>query len=384
MQASGPATEPSVSLGDGGGPGLACGRNAVREILRDPSFRTDKTLESMLSKMAAAGHPFPALQRLLPAITFFVDPPRHAPQRRLLARLMGYRSQAELRPFLEEIVERTVGEARALGMFDVVHDLARPLACRSIAFVLGIDEPVAEEIARRSEQLIEVLEFILPLRRYRQLDGVCAEMFDRMGETIADRRREPRADSISAVLAQLDEGVTDDHLSALCVFLFIAGAETTLSSVSAAIRMLFSDPEACAALRSGEAELPAMVDLLLRRHSAVNKLGRIATEDRVIDGVPIPEGAVLTLMLGEANLDAGCYPSAESPLLAQLGGPPHLVFGEGAHFCLGAPLARALIACTLRRLLAEPAVKLFREREKWTERRTIRCLARLPATIEEH
>src|SRR5207237_4651203 len=181
------------------------------------------------------------------------------------------------------------------------------------------------------------------------------EFSDYLRKLSRDRRRNPRDDLISTLAQVVDEGdrLTEDELIGTCVLLLNAGHEATVNVTGNGWWALFRNPDQLALLRGDHALIPRAVEELMRYDTPLQMFERWVLEDSEICGVRVPKGAELGLLFGSANHDPTVF---EEPgrLDITREDNPHLAFGAGIHFCLGAPLARLELeisyATLLRRL----------------------------------
>jgi cytochrome P450 len=372
-----------ISGREGSGNWTVLGYMAARQVLRDETFLTDDVFRHMLPRLGAAtGQDFAALQHLLDCIVFYLDPPVHAPARRLLARLLARRPVSELWPAAQALVARQLRQAQQAGGFDLVRDFARKIPAGILALILGIPEEDLTELTKHSEKLIELFDVLLPMRVFRRVDDAACTLVDYFGSLIRKRRRAAGEDGISYMmrLAVDQPGIGDADLAGLCAFIFGAGHETTASFLAGAAAILSHNPTAMAELRETPAKLPQAVDELLRHHSPVQIVSRVASAGRSVAGRKIAAGDRLAIFLGAANRDPSVYPVQSCPALHG-DAPPHLAFGDGRHFCLGAALARMEGVAALGGLLALPRMQIDFERAVWAGRRNLRGLVSLPVKM---
>ncbi len=284
----------------------------------------------------------------------FDDPPQHTHVRRVLAKAFTPRRIAEAEPWVRslahECLDSLAAESVGTGApADFVEHVADPLPVRAIATMLGISTDRHRDFKRWSNDRSHVTyNFRGP--RTPELEAAMAGVqaqHDFFLDLVRERRAAPGDDLISAlVLADVDgDRLDDDEAAGVCSVLLSAGNLTTTRLLGSLVWRLASDPDEWAAVRSGAAEREAVIEDVLRRESPVQTPIRITTCDVEMDGTVIPKGTFVTIGIGAANRD----PAA----LEQ----PHLAFGHGIHYCMGAALAR-LEATVLLEVLAERAPRL--------------------------
>ena len=192
------------------------------------------------------------------------------------------------------------------------------------------------------------------------------------------RRAEPQDDLISALAQVVDDGerLTEDELIGTCVLLLNAGHEATVNVTGNGWWSLFRNPDQLARLRGDVALVPRAIEELMRWDTPLQMFERWVLEDSEVCGVPVPKGAELGLLFGSANRDPDVFGRPDDLDVGREPNP-HVSFGAGVHFCLGAPLARLELqtsfATVLRRL---PALQLVEE-PAWKPNYIIRGLREL-------
>jgi len=271
----------------------------------------------------------------------FSDPPVHTRLRRLVARDFGPKRIAEMAPRIRKITRRCLDESSNGSRIEAMDALANRLPVEIIAEMLGIPPEYQSRFREWSDaaiasgntmpgQLIdpEITSKVQALRGY-------------LASEIERRRARPGADLIGALVAAHDtaEALSDDELLAFCVLLLIAGNETTTNLIGNGLLALAHFPEQFARMRADRSLIPSAVEEMLRYDSPVQSLVRFATKDTEVGGTAIEKGAMVQVMFAAANRDPLQFPE---PKRFDVSRAPndHVAFGEGIHFCLGAPLAR--------------------------------------------
>jgi cytochrome P450 len=279
------------------------------------------------------------------------DPPEHTLMRNLVNRAFTPKMVADMEPRIREITRGLLDRVVPSGEMDLVEDLAIPLPVTVIAELLGVDPGRREEFKRWSDAMIS---------QSSDPSSGAGLNFDEFAgyfeQVIAERRREPRNDLISAVVAA-EEGdlkLTGDEVLAFVGLLLIAGNETTTNLISNAMLALFDHPDQLAAVHADPALIPNMIEEALRYDSPVQFLLRTATQDVEVGGARIPKGAGVIPMYASANRDERKFPAADRFDITR-NASGHLAFGLGVHFCLGAPLARLEARVAFEELFARTA-----------------------------
>ncbi len=289
-----------------------------------------------------------------------VDPPRHTEMRAIVNRAFTPRRVQALRPRIEEITQELLAAAPDAGTFEVMTGLAQPLPVIVIAELLGV--PAADRMRFKewsnaiaaTTNIVQTEAMVATSRRAVQ------ELVDYLGGFIRDRQRQPREDLISVLVTAEESGtrLSPEEILAFAILLLVAGNETTTNLIGNGLAALLEHPEALASLRATPDAVPAAVEELLRYDSPVQGLARFTTREVDLGGQRIAQGDVVLCMIGSANRDPRQF---EEPEALRLDRDPnrHLSFGQGIHFCLGAPLARLEADVAFRALLARwPSIAL--------------------------
>jgi hypothetical protein len=316
----------------------------------------------------------------------FRDPPDHTRLRGLVGQAFTPRVVERLRPRVEAIVEALLDRAAEAGRMETIGDLAYPLPVTVISELLGVASAERDAIKQWSWDLARALDGIaLPvgadvLDRGRRAAAAMVDAFRALVET---RRRRPGPDLLSGLVAaeQAGDRLTEEELLATCVLLYVAGHETTVNLIGNGLLALLRHPDEWRRLRDEPSLLPGAVEELLRYDGPVQRVGRIAAADVELAGVRIPAGSLVLGFLGAANRDPAHFPEPDRLDVARHE-PRHLAFGYGAHYCLGAPLARLEAQVVLGALLRRfPALELDDPAPAWRPSSTLRGLAALPVVL---
>jgi pimeloyl-[acyl-carrier protein] synthase len=197
---------------------------------------------------------------------------------------------------------------------------------------------------------------------------------------LPDRRRHPRADLLSSLIAAEEQGdrLTEGELLATCVLLFIAGHETTVNLIGNGLLALLQHPTELERLRATPGLIGSAVEELLRFDSPVQRTARITNEEVELRGTTVPKGAFVVTAIGAANRDPLHFPDPDRLDIGRTENR-HIAFGFGIHFCLGAPLARVEGQLALGALMQRmPKLRLAGPDLEWRESSTLRGLKALP------
>jgi pimeloyl-[acyl-carrier protein] synthase len=269
------------------------------------------------------------------------DPPAHTRLRRLVSKAFTPRRVRELEPRIRAITGELLDRIAARGEFEVMGDLANPLPVIVIAEMLGVSSGDHEQFKRWSNDLIG--SFGRDFATGPAPEGIAARDALRayLAHAIEERRRNPADDLIGALIAARDEAeaLSEAELLAFVVLLLLAGNETTTNLIGNGLLTLCRNRNQLERLRREPQLLPSAIEEILRFDPPVQMTVRTATAAANIGGTEVPAGGFLFVLLAAANRDPRHFPE---PQLFDIARTPneHLSFGEGIHFCLGAPLAR--------------------------------------------
>jgi unspecific monooxygenase len=339
-------------------------------ILRDPRFgHGDSTLGGESRKLPRRVRSFLVL-----------DPPEHTRLRRLVSRAFTARLIERLRPRVAAIVDELLG--RMHGDVDLISSLAHPLPVIVISELLGVPPEDEERFKGWSEALARGLDpdFLVPAEELKRRDRA-REEFGAYFRELADRRRSSPGDDLLSGLVAIDE-LSEGDLIATCILLLVAGHETTVNLIANGTLALLRSPDQLAWFRDNLDSATAAVEELLRYDPPVQLSARVALEDAELGGQSIRKGEGVMLLLGAANRDPDVFADPERLDLTRWvkEAPRHLAFGQGIHFCLGAPLARiegqvALGALVRRGISSAPGSLRYKDNL------ILRGLAELPVRL---
>lgn len=311
-----------------------------------------------------------------------MEPPDHTRLRRLVSTAFTPRTVEGLRPRVTELVDGLVEAALERREFDLLADLIEQLPVAVIAELLGI--PTADRPLLRpwSADMTVMFELARSENDERRAVRATVEFSDYLRGLVRDRRARPEADLLSqlAMVAEAGDRLSEDELIATAILLLNAGHEASVNGAANAWWTLFRHPDALAALRAHPDLVPTAVEELLRFDTPAPMFERWVLEDIELHGVSIPRGQELALLFGSANRDPAQFMNADS-LVLDRSPNPHLSFGAGIHFCLGAPLARLELAILFRTILERmPTLELVAE-PAWKPRFILRGLQALPVRV---
>jgi cytochrome P450 len=289
-----------------------------------------------------------------------MNPPDHTRLRRLAAPAFSPKAVASYTERIEQTIDGLLGQASADDRFDLVSGFAAPLPIAVITDLLGIPDSDAEAFTRFGALIGSALGGIRSLRHARQLAASEAPLVALFESLFELRRREPRDDIVSRLVAAPEDQIKPAEILPMCLLLLVAGFETTVNLIGNSVLALLDHPAQWQALCADPAGLaPRAVEETLRFNSPVQLTTRFALQPAELEGRVISPGDVITVLIGGANRDPEVYDQPGTFDLNRDCEVGNLAFSSGIHYCVGQPLAR-LEATIALRMLAERMPDLSR------------------------
>lgn len=352
----------------------------IAALLKDPRFSNDRRGAGVPSPFFG-GLPMPRALRTLSATMVGADDPRHARLRGLVGRAFTPRRIAELEGRIHGLAGDLLDRAAPAGGMDLIADFALPLPFTVIAELLGVPHAQRTEFRRRVAGLMSpprsiAFRLAVWLPQLIRLVG----FFERL---VTLRRRAPDDGLITALIAAEDGGdqLSGQELTAMVFLLFFAGHETTVNLIGNGLLALFDHPGEMARIRAEPALMASAVEELLRFTNPVEAVAmRYTREPVTIAGVDLPARATVMGLISSANRDPDAFPAPDRLDLGRRDNR-HLALGAGAHYCLGASLARLEGRVAFAALLERfPNLRLAvpRDAVAWRTPGALRGVKRLP------
>ena len=289
-----------------------------------------------------------------PSMPFMInlDDPLHKKRRNLVNKGFTLKRVAAREPKIRRVCAELIERAKERGRFDFVMDLAAWLPLIVIGENLGIEEDRYPELLKWSDDMVKGTG-AADLETMEQSNVAFSEYYSYQREIIADRRGRPPCDDLVSILchSKIDgEGLDDEEILWESLLILIGGDETTRHVITGGMYQLLRHPEQLAALRADRSKIPTAVEEMLRWVTPIQNMSRTATRDVEFGGQKISEGDKLLLLYGSANRDSEKF---DDPDTFDITRDPneHIAFGFGAHFCLGASLARLELRVFFEELL---------------------------------
>ena len=340
------------------------------EVLRSPKFH------SAVYDPIATSHPRFAESRALQSVQhmlLFTNPPQHSRLRRLVNRAFVPSAIDGLRPRIVELVEHHLDRLEILGECDLVADFANVVPMQVVAILIGVPPEDHGQLKMWNDHVVEAVGSpLMSDEVLARADTALIEFHEYLRGFIAQRRKAPTDDIISALISaeDNDQRLTEDELINFCYVLLGAGGESNANLISVGTLALCQNPTQLQALRSNPSLIGPAVEELLRYEAPVQMVpARVAIEDTAIGGEQIAEGELCVPLIGAANRDPSVYAEPDVLRIDRPLAKPHLAFGGGPHFCIGAGLARMEAEEALKRLLVDrfPGLTVLSEAPDWRD-----------------
>lgn len=365
-----------VSFFEPTGQWLIAGHADVNALLRDR--RLGRSYAHVATDEEFGREPAPEFQepfwRVINAGMLDVEPPIHTRLRRLVSKAFTPRMVESLRPRVRAIVEDLVDTFVAKGGGDLIAEVAEPLPVTVIAEMLGIPSEDRHLLRPWSADICGMYE----LNPSDQAQHTAVRAASEFSDYLRELAKRPYGDDLISALAQV-EGLTEDELVGTCVLLLNAGHEATVNVTGNGWWSLFRNPDQLVRLRDDPSLLPTAVEELMRYDTPLQMFERWVLEDIEVGGVTIPRGVEVGLLFGSANRDPAVFADPDTLDVGRQDNP-HISFGAGIHFCLGAPLARIELIESFGTLLRKAPNLELRAEPTWNPGYIIRGLRALEVT----
>lgn len=323
----------------------------VEATLKDPRFTVD--VRQWRFHQDDEGFP-PIVNEVTEHGLFQVGKTDHTRIRKLVAPSFTPRAIEKREGLVQEVLDDLLAAIGDADEIDLVTQIAEPLPIRVISRMLGIPSEHDHTFREWGHKLIQITFPILPREERVALAQELPAGYELLARIIEEKRANPGDDLLSGLIHAQEQGdkLTSLELLSLVAGLVTAGSETTVHLVAFAMLELLRHPDVLARVRSNPDLLFGVMEEVLR-HDNFGALGttRYPLEDVELHGKTIPKGDMVMLLLGSAMHDEDVWPDA-ARFDIDRETAPNLSFGRGAHFCLGAHLARAEGRLAVRALLS--------------------------------
>jgi len=325
------------------------------------------------------------LQRYLTLWAVFKDAPDHTRLRGLMNRAFTPRAVEALRPNIQRIVDDLLDRIVARGEADFIADFAYPLPGSVIMDMLGVPRSDLGVMKVWSDDIALFVGIARTTpEKYARAQAGTREMAAYFRRLVAERRAAPKRDMISALIAAEEEAqhLTEDEIVATCILLLFAGHETTANLLGNGVLALLRHPEQLAKLRARPELAAGAVEECLRYDGPSGALARVVAVEHELSGRRLKPGDRVYAWMNAANRDPRRFPDPDRFDIERTDNR-HLTFGHGAHFCLGAPLARLEGQIAFPRILERLGnLALAADKFEWIDSLILRGVKRLPVRFE--
>jgi pimeloyl-[acyl-carrier protein] synthase len=324
------------------------------------------------------------LRTVLSNRMLLTDPPRHTRLRTLVTKAFSAKAAQGKRErilgFCDMFLDRLIDQ----GSMDVMRDYATPLPGWTIADTLGVPTDEQEAFTRWSHDQVRIYDRPGTAHEriavMRQGQASMLQMRSYLEEVIEQRRREPREDLISELVAAEEQGdrLTVEEMVVMVIALLVGGNNSTAHLIGNAVLTLTRHPEELARLRAQPDLIRPAIEEVMRFESPVQATSRVATAPIELRDQVIEPGQNVSLLFGSANRDEQQFSGPERFDIARHPNR-HLTFAHGPHFCLGSALARNVAQCAVLRLIERcDDLQRVADDVQWNEGFSFRSVRTLP------
>lgn len=288
------------------------------------------------------------------------EAPDHTRLRGLIGKAFTPQRVEAMRSKITAIVNRLLDQVESKGQMDLLQDFAEPLPVTVIAELLGVPEKHRQQLRPWSAAIVKMYEVNYSDAQVQAAEDAVTDFSALLRDLADERRRQPQDDLVTALVQAEEQGdrLSEAELIANCIFLLNAGHEASVNGMTGGMLALFRNPDQLdllkVATQDGNATLfKTAVEELLRYDTPLPLFARWVLHDFEYKGITLKQGTEVALLYASGNRDEQRFPQADQ-LDVTRADNPHLTFGLGTHYCLGAPLARlelqVAFATLLRRL----------------------------------
>lgn len=301
------------------------------------------------------------------------EPPKHTRLRGLMLKAFTPARVEGLRGKIEDIVNGLIDRLQDRGRMDLLKDFAEPIPVTVIAELLGVPEADRHQLRPWSAKIVKLYELGCTDEQATEANQAVIEFSDHIKDLATERRKRPRDDLISALVQVEEQGekLTTDELVANCILLLNAGHEASVNGTTLGMLSFHHNPDQMTLARASAVEdnhefFKSAVEELLRYDTPLPMFERWVLQDIDYHGVPLKRGVEVGLLYASGNRDPRRFSNPDALDLTRRDNP-HLTFGLGIHYCVGAPLARVELQVSFHALLKRlPNLRIAREPVEYT------------------
>lgn len=351
----------------------------VRSVLFDRELKVSSAAAQPRSARANIAARLPHDLAALPAPLFLQDDPSHKRLRKLIVPSFSHSAILAQRPFIEATAQALIDKIEDQHSADIIASLAVPLPTAVIARILGVPHSAMHEFRTWSEDIVHELHALAPAEELTRAIAAHRALVGFFRAELALRLKRPRNDLISrlALAMRDDKALSEDEIVSLCVNVLVAGHITTCDLIGILTYLLLTHREERQKLDADPALWPQAVEEALRFDPPTPMLARVHARPGERYGKQFEPGDSINVFIASANRDPSLFEHADRFDVSREDNP-HLSFGGGVHYCLGAQLARAEAEIAVRTLFERlPRLALAEAGATWRHTPNFRGLARL-------
>lgn len=293
------------------------------------------------------------------------EPPKHTRLKGLMLKAFTSSRVEGLRRKIQEIVDGLIDRVETRRRMDLLKDFAEPIPVAVIAELLGVPEEERAPLRPWSAAIVKLYELGYSDEQARTANQAVVEFSDYIRRLARLRSRQPRDDLISALVRVEEQGemLSEDELVSNCILLLNAGHEASVNGTTLGMLSLHRHPDQMSLARNAAAKgngefFKAAVEELLRYDTPLPMFERWVLADFDFNGVALKRGTEVGLLYASGNRDARRFADPDKLDLTRTDNP-HLTFGLGIHYCIGAPLARVELQTSFQTLLKRlPGIRM--------------------------
>lgn len=324
----------------------------VQHVLRSKSFTTDRSQTAIFEAIEKSVNRDPEFAAMVERNLLMLDGAEHRRLRGLVGKAFTPRRVEALHDKVQGFVDDLLDEMEESNDVELIRDLAHPLPTRVILELLGLPSEDTRKFAAWSKHLAQMLDPLQAKGGDTEIRRAVRELNAYLRPILEDRRRSPRDDMLSGMLAAEENGekLDEKDLLALVTLIMVAGHETTTNLIGNSVLELLRNPGERKRLQDNPELIDTAVDEFLRYCGSVMMTDRAAVEDTEVAGQKVRKGQLVLCVLAAANRDPAQFDDPERLDLGRTHNP-HLGLGLGNHFCMGSQLAKLETGIVLSSLL---------------------------------
>lgn len=355
----------------------------IRNVLQNTEdFRAGNRkewIERQVTYLHNKGEDFKAVTDAMSSFVVMMNPPEHTQLRAIIMEAWDDHN-------VELIIKSNIDELlTSCGRsFDLVRDFAEPLPVMTMTRIMGMPFEDYNFLKKVAQGVLRSLDMYLTFKDLVKIDAASKQFMEYLNQYLNYREANPSTDLVSKIIRQYrlkNIPVSRKQMLSICIFLFMAGEETTVNLIGSGLHTLLNHPHQHATLVSDPSLLDNAVDEALRYESPVQLVGRIANKNLELNGVSINKDDTLTLSLGAANRDPEMF-TEPNQFDIHRNAKHHLAFGAGIHFCLGSWLAKKQWKLAMQEILLRfPQLRIV-EPATWNTMLSVRGLTSLKVSVK--